>query len=91
MKATAVIGIWASIALLAGCASTPDVAPESAVPTMAMATAKTAKCNRNADAPTGSSITRRDCSANPDVQTVDAKELLEQKRFTMPVDPGSRR
>lgn len=85
MKAMASTGIWISLALLAGCASPPEAAPEAA------STAKTAKCNRNADAPTGSSITRRDCSANPDVQTVDAKELLDQKRFTMPTDPGSRR
>jgi uncharacterized lipoprotein YajG len=79
-----VMGIVVSMACLAGCASTTDVATDAAAP----AVAKTAKCNRNADAPTGSSITRRDCSANPDVQTVDAKELLEQKRFSMPVDPG---
>ena len=86
MKAIAAIGIWISLALLAGCASTPEAAQDAAAP----AVAKAAKCNRNADAPTGSSITRRDCSANPDVQTVDAKELLDQKRFSMPTDPGGR-
>jgi hypothetical protein len=71
--------------LLAACASAPEVAnPESAAPPTAEV-----KCKRNmTDAPTGSSITRRDCSANPEAQTVDAKELLEQKRFTMPGDSG---
>jgi hypothetical protein len=83
MKALVFSGIC--MVLLAACASAPEVANNEA----AAPAAAEVKCKRNmADAPTGSSITRRDCSANPDVQAVDAKELLDQKRFSMPADPG---
>jgi hypothetical protein len=72
-----------SMALLAGCAATPDVAPDASAPK----TAAMSKC-RNADAPTGSSITRRDCAGNPDAQSVDGKELMESKRFSLPTLPA---
>jgi len=76
-------GICVVMALLAGCAATPDVAQDVMSDPSAPKVAA-AKC-RNAEAPTGSSIARRDCSGNPDVQNVDAKELMESKRFTLPM------
>jgi hypothetical protein len=66
--------------MLAACASQPEVAVDPAAPVTAAV-----KCKpNNDDAPTGSSIKRRDCSANPDVQNANAEQLLDQRRFTMP-------
>ncbi|NYE64118.1 hypothetical protein FHW58_005353 [Duganella sp. 1224] len=78
MKAVLLSGLCA--VLLAACASQPEVAADPAAPTTAAV-----KCKGNYDdAPTGSSIKRRDCSSNPDVQNANAEQLLDQRRFTMP-------
>lgn len=66
---------------LAGCAATGDTAEAPAATTAAAA------CRR-ADASTGTSIRRRDCSINPDVQTVRADELEEYKRSNLPSSSG---
>jgi hypothetical protein len=67
--------------VLAACASQPEVAVDPAAPVTAEVKCKP---NRSDDAPTGSSIKRRDCSAGNGVQNANAEELLEQRRFTMP-------
>jgi hypothetical protein len=85
MKAVLLSGVC--LVVLAACASQPEVAVDPAAPSTAAV-----KCKSNYDdAPTGSSIKRRDCSTNPDVQNANAEQLLDQRRFTMPVDPASRR
>ena len=66
------------MAVLAGCAS----APETGGPALVVAAAP--NCDKLADAPTGSSIRRRDCSGNANVQSVDAKELMDQRRTALP-------
>lgn len=71
-----------AVAWLAGCATTGDTAE---APT-ASQTAP-AKCRR-ADASTGTSIARRDCAINPDVQTVRADELEQYKRSNLPSSSG---
>lgn len=65
-------------ALLAGCASAPaDTTVASAQP------APVAKC-RNSEAPTGTSIVRKDCSSTNNVSTVDPHDLMDSKRTALP-------
>jgi hypothetical protein len=78
----------AAAATLAACASAPadnTAAAPSADGTQLASAAKPAKC-KPSDAPTGSSIVRKDCSANPDVTSVDGREFMDSKRIALP-DP----
>jgi len=80
----------AAAATLAACASAPadNAAVTSADGTQLASAAKPAKC-KPADAPTGSSIVRKDCNANPDVTSVDGRDFMDSKRTAMP-DPLSK-
>lgn len=70
----------AAALLFAGCAATPaatDGAPQQ------VASAAPVKC-KSSEAATGTSIVRKDCSGNPNVNSVDAREMMDSKRVATP-------
>ncbi len=70
----------AAALLIAGCAATPATT-EPAAPQVA--SAAPVKCKAS-EAATGTSIVRKDCSGNPNVNSVDARELMDSKRIATP-------
>ena len=70
----------AAALLIAGCAATP-AATEGAAPQLA--SAAPVKCKAS-EATTGTAIVRKDCSGNPNVTSVDARELMDSKRTLVP-------
>lgn len=74
----------AVVAMLAACASTPVPEADAAAPQFAAAAP--VKC-RGSDAPTGSSIVRKDCSNRTGAVAVDAEDLMNSKRVSVP-DPS---
>lgn len=77
----------AAAATLAACASAPadnSAAAPSADGTQMAAVTKT-KCSPS-DAPTGTSIVRKDCKTTSDVTSVDGRDFMDSKRTSMP-DP----
>lgn len=80
----------AAAATLAACATAPDntAAAPSADGTQLASAAKPAKC-KPSEAPTGSSIVRKDCNANPDVTSVDGRDFMDSKRTSV-MDPLSK-
>jgi len=74
----------AVVSILAGCASAP--APQADVSGQQFAAAAPTKCHAS-DAPTGSSIVRKDCSSKTGAVTVDAEDLMSSKRVSVP-DPS---
>lgn len=77
----------AAAAVLAACASAPADNVASADGTQLAAVSKPTKC-KPADAPTGSSIVRKDCNTNSDVQSVDGRDFMDQRRTALPDKPG---
>jgi len=78
----------AAAATLAACASAPadnTAATPSADGTQLASAAKPIKC-KPSEAPTGTSIVRKDCNANSDVTSVDGRDFMDSKRIAMP-DP----
>lgn len=70
----------AAALLIAGCAATPaatDAAPQQ------VASAAPVKCKAS-EASTGTAIVRKDCSGNPNVTSVDAREMMDSKRIATP-------
>ncbi|MFA9215655.1 MAG: hypothetical protein ACEQSK_00990 [Sphingomonadaceae bacterium] len=83
MKVSKVVtGLLASAAamLIGGCAATP-AGSEAGAPQVA--SAAPVKCKAT-EAATGTSIVRKDCSGNPNVTSVDAREMLDSKRVATP-------
>lgn len=76
----------AAAVVLAACASAPADNVASADGTQLAAVSKPAKC-KSSEAPTGSSIVRKDCSSNPDVQSVDGRDFMDQRRTALPDKP----
>lgn len=70
----------AAALLIAGCAATP-AATDAAAPQVA--SAAPVKC-KSSEAPTGTAIVRKDCSGNPNVTSVDAREMMDSKRVATP-------
>jgi hypothetical protein len=79
----------AAAATLAACATAPDntAAAPSADGTQLASAAKPAKC-KPSEAPTGSSIVRKDCNANPDVTSIDGRDFMDSKRIALPDKPA---
>ncbi len=76
----------ATALLFAGCAATP-AATDSAAPQVA--SAAPIKC-KTAEASTGTAIVRKDCSGNPNVTSIDARDMMGSKRSAVP-DPSAGR
>ena len=76
----------AAAATLAACASAPADNVASADGTQLAAVSKPIKC-KPSDAQTGTSIVRKDCSSNSDVQSVDGRDFMDQRRTSLPDKP----
>lgn len=70
----------AAALLIAGCAAAP--AASEGAPTQ-VASAAPVKCKAS-EATTGTAIVRKDCSGNPNVTSVDAREMMDSKRIATP-------
>ena len=76
----------AAFSLLTGCAAMQETVADASA--TQFAEAPPVKC-RAVDAPTGSSIPRRDCSNKSAAVSMDAEELMGSKRFFVAPDPSA--